>query len=499
MRIAPLRLVLPATLSVAIASGIALLLAPPTHADGPIYFEPHHRVSGIGIERDDISHDLLDIRTERMIESQTFSILRDPQAIPGAKRITGNAQLQTFFRDAGARSGLPPSLIEAIAYLESWGDAHAESPSGPRGIMQISGATARVMGLKVTVVTRYKITRDRVAYKTKRGATRYKTVTHKTPYVVSSRDDRLIPERAIPAAAVYLANLEKKFGGRDWAVFAYHCGPGCVAEMMDLTRKARGIPNDQITVPRMFFSASPAWNRELYAAISQQMQRDYSPTYYFRVRRAEQLLALYRSSPKDFEALSATYKSDFILPSQRAPHRLSVWLRRDDLVFHNDDDIRTDAGRRLVHALDHPAYFGYALNLTSASSEVAALSQASPAALGTLMYIAFETRRLDEALARKGEKFVPLPVTSLVEAQDSLVRKGEALSHSSGQVFDIDYAGLPPGELECLRFVLDDLGWDGYLGFIDEGRENIHIGCAPSTRDFFATVFGEALAMKSTE
>ena len=48
--------------------------------------------------------------------------------------------------------------------------------------------------------------------------------------------------------------------------------------------------------------------------------------------------------------------------------------------------------------------------------------------------------------------------------------------------FDIDYAGLPPGELECLHFVLDDLGWDGYLGFIDEGRENIHIGCAPSTR-----------------
>ncbi len=94
------------------------------------------------------------------------------------------------------------------------------------------------------------------------------------------------------------------------------------------------------------------------------MQRDYSPTYYFRIRRAEQLLALYRNSPKDFEALSATYKSDFVPSSLRAPHRLSVWLRRDDLVFHSRDDIRTDTGKRLVHALDQPAYFGYSLSLT---------------------------------------------------------------------------------------------------------------------------------------
>jgi hypothetical protein len=480
---------------------IFAFLAPLSVAAGPDYFSPRHRVSGIGVERDDISKDLLDVRTERMVESQTFSILRDPQATPGAKRITGNAKLQALFQTAGARSGLPPTLIEAIAYLESWGDPKAESPSGPRGIMQISAGTARAMGLKVAVVTRYKVTREKVAVKTAGGATKYRTVTHKTPYVVTSRDDRLSPERAIPAAAVYLAGLEQKFGGRDWAIFAYHCGVGCVGEMLDLTRRAEGIPKDQVSVPRMFFSCSPAWNRELYQAIQQQMQRDYSPTYYFRIRRAEQLLALYRNSPKDFDALSATFKSDFIATG-RAPHRLSVWLRRDDLVFHNGDDIRTDSGKRLAHALDQPGYYGYALSLTPGiSGDSESLSQASPSALGTLMYIAFETRRLHEVLKPKGEKFVPLPVNSLVEPQDAAGApvKGEYSSHSSGQVFDIDYSALPPGELECLRFILDDLGWDGYLGFIDEGRDNLHIGCAPSTRDFFATVFGEALSVKSSE
>ena len=115
----------------------------------PISFTPSHRVSGIGISRDDISDDLLDARTDRMIESQTFSIMREAEALPGAKRVTGNAKLQALFRSAAASSGMPASIIEAICYLESWGDPNAQSVTGPKGIMQISGATAASMGLKV--------------------------------------------------------------------------------------------------------------------------------------------------------------------------------------------------------------------------------------------------------------------------------------------------------------------------------------------------------------
>ena len=76
---------------------------------------------------------------------------------------------------------------------------------------------------------------------------------------------------------------------------------------------------------------------------------------------------------------------------------------------------------------------------------------------------------------------------------DITLHKGhpEALSHCSGQVFDIDYSALPPAELECLRFVLSDLGWNGYLGFVDEGPENLHIGCSPGARDFFSSVYQE--------
>jgi hypothetical protein len=98
-----------------------------------------------------------------------------------------------------------------------------------------------------------------------------------------------------------------------------------------------------------------------------------------------------------------------------------------------------------------------------------------------------------------GEKFRPLPVTALVEPEDTAQKSSqrEGVSHCSGHVFDIDYSGLPPVELECLRFVLNDLGWNGYLGFVEEGRDNLHIGCSPTSRSFFTSVFEEAVGKKT--
>ncbi|HYW46119.1 MAG TPA: transglycosylase SLT domain-containing protein [Bryobacteraceae bacterium] len=483
-----------------LASLFFLSLVPLGQAGSPDYFTPAHRVSGIGVERDDISGELLAVRTDLMIQSQTFGIMRESLAVPGAKRIT-STKLQSLFRSASLHSGFPVETLEAIAYVESWGDSKAESPTGPKGIMQISAATARSMGLRVVMATRYKVTRERVRVTGKGKKPKYQTVTHRTPYVVTARDDRMVPERAVPAAARYLAFLEQKFGGRDWAIFAYHCGQGCVTEMLELTRRARGIPSGEITVPRMFFSSNPAWNRELYEAIQQEMQRDYSPTYYFRVMRAEQLLALYRRDPEAFNALSEQYTSG-LQSSARAPHRLAVWLKRDDLIFRSPEDIRADLGKRLVKAIDRPEYFGYRLNVPADSASGAdRFWEASPAAVGTLTYIAYETRRLFDELNPRGERFEPLPVTSLVEPEDRARQLAgrEAVWHSSGQVFDVDYSVLPPGELECLRFVLSDLGWAGYLGFVQEGTDNLHIGCSPASRDFFATVFQEAVGRKLSD
>src|ERR1041385_5958135 len=105
----------------------------PGYAASSDRFVPEHRLNGVGAGRADMSDDLLDTRTDLMIQSRTFTIMREPQALAGARRVAGSAQLQALFKSAEAASGMPASIVEAIAFLESWGDPKAESPAGPRG------------------------------------------------------------------------------------------------------------------------------------------------------------------------------------------------------------------------------------------------------------------------------------------------------------------------------------------------------------------------------
>jgi hypothetical protein len=450
-------------------------------------FEPQHRLTALGVARGEMTDELLARREKLMIDAQTFGILRDPRALEGAQRIT-SPKLQKIFKDAEKRSGLPASLIAAVAYLESWGVSNAQSPTGPRGVMQIAGGTARSMGLRMIYATRYRTATEKRTVKNKKGKTVTKSVRRRMPYSVLVKDERMVPERAIPAAAVYLSRLENKFGGIDWAVFAYHCGEGCVGSMKALTEQARGI-KAPYTVSKMFFSATPAFNRELYEAVRREMERDFSPTYYFRIMRAQQLLKLYQADPAEFKSLAAEYRYE-PNPSQRAPHRLAVWLRTKDLRYQNAGDINADA-ENLVPVFDDPDTFGFQLH-----KEEDQFLRATPAAIGTLTYLTYETRRLFHAIKSK-DKWMPLEVISLVHPA-SEGKLPESAAHASGQVFDIDVRALPLAEREALDFILQDMGWSGYVGFVEEapGSGTLHIGCSPSAREFFTEVYREAAAHK---
>jgi hypothetical protein len=455
------------------------------------YFEPQHRLSGIGFDRADITPEVLAARTGRMIQSQTFAIMREPQATAGAERVTGT-KLAPVFRQAAAASGWPASLLSAIAYLESWGDAQAASPSGPKGIMQFSEATARAAGLRIARTTRFQTTIERKLVRRQSGKPVYRKVRHRASYNLTVRDDRLNPQRAVPAAAKYLARLERKFGGRDWAIFAYHCGEGCVSDLLPLAEAA--AQHRQPTVAEMFFAASPTRHRELYAALQQQMQRDYSPTYWFRIQRAEQLLTLYQDDPQAFRGLAEEYRNPNH-PQRRANDRLMVWLKSPDVFYRTVDDLRRAAGKSLASGLDDPEFYGFSLPVLPSIATRELYLQDSPAALGALLYVAFETRRLFEELKPRGERFVPLQVVELVSTTDRTADL-EFPEHSTGQVFDIDRSNLSRGERECLRFALEDLGWDGYLGWIPVTGDTVHVGCSPSSREFFAAVFQEAIEAK---
>jgi hypothetical protein len=486
----------------------ALLAIPCAAAD---YFAPSNRLTAIGVDRNDLSDLVLTERIRLMTEAQTFAIMRDARSLAGAERMT-SPKMQKMVRDASARSGVPASLIAAIAFLESFGNPAAESPTGPKGIMQISAATARTMGLRMVYATRYKTRTERRLVKKKRGKPVYQNVKVKVPYHVLIHDERLDPARALPAAARYLAGMEQKFGGLDWAVWAYHCGEGCVGEFLDMARHAQGLKGDPPSVAQVFFSSSPVHNREIWQALAEQMERDYSPTYWFRVRRAEQLLAMYEEDPDEFQRLQDEYRYDFD-PIQRAPNRLSAWVKPQDLTYRTCEDIQRDEGTRLARAMDKPDYYGFLLRRTGYGSlgefdpeHREAYLNASPSALGTLLTIAFETRRLHEALKPHHETFVPIEVTGLARPLDYAARAGHEFvtgkAHfdalCSGQAFEISLANLPLGERECLRFILDDIGWMGYLGFVEEspGSGALVIGCSPNSRDFFTKVYEEAVGAK---
>lgn len=465
------------------------------------YFAPTHRLAGVGIDRGEMSSLTLEMRTQRMIDSETFAIMREPEALAGAARVT-SPKLQKLFRGAEAKSGFPASTVAAICYLESFGDPKAASPAGPKGIMQFSEATARSAGLQIVHATRYRTSSSLQQVRNKRGKLVTKKVKTKTPYSVTVRDDRFSPERAIPAASNYLARLTNKFGRQDWAVFAYHCGEGCVSEIQPMAAKAVQY-NETLSVASMFFSASPARHRELYEALQFHMQRDYSPTYWFRVTRAEQLLKLYQKDPTEFKTLYNDYRND-ANPLRRADHRLVVWLKGADLAYRSCDDLRKAQGKELVRVFENPEFYGFSFKPAGvfdgdpANREL--YEQASPSTLGTLVYIAFETRRLFEAVRPREEKFVPLDVTELVSTLDQEKRRERGSDipvHCTGQVFDLSTAKLPPGERECLNFILDEIGWDGYLGFIQESGDTMHIGCSPGSRDFFAQVYQDAVAPKA--
>lgn len=461
------------------------------------YFAPSTSISGIGAGREEISDLLLARRSELMIDSQTFSILRDPQALEGAQRIT-SPKLAKIFAGASRQSGLPSSFLSAIAYLESWGVSNAVSPAGPKGIMQIAQGTARSMGLEIVYATRYRIVSERVSVKRK-GKRVTVVQRRKVPYTVLVRDERMMPEKAVPAAAQYLARLEQKFGGLDWAVWAYHCGEGCTAAVRSIAD--RSDLKQPVTVSKVFFGAHPGRNRDLYDALQQHMDRDFSPTYWFRINRAKELLELYREDPAEFRKLFEQYRNR-INPERRAPHRLTVWLKPDDLAYRTCDDMRRDAGRNLVRAFDDPRFFGFTLGKAMGQDDPENRDfylHASQAAIGTIAYVAYETRRLHESMKLKNERFVPLEVTSLVQPLEAEERtldpKFQFPMHCSGQVFDLNLANLPAGEREALQFVLDDLGWNGYLGFMRESAsgQTVHVGAAPTAREFFSRIYLEAL------
>ncbi|MFZ2149994.1 MAG: transglycosylase SLT domain-containing protein [Minisyncoccia bacterium] len=469
----------------------------------PSFFVPKHQLS-VGVGRENMSETALSERTERVVEEQKFGILRSPVAVQCAERINA---LQPIFREAARESGFSQTMLQGMAWIESCGDPRAKSPTGPRGVMQFTEGTGVDAGLVNKEVRKKKVPKGwkykGKGKKRRKVATGWRTVS----YTVVVKDDRLNAKKSIFAAAHYLKRLEADLGGEDLAVFAFHCGRGCVKEMVSLGKKAFGEP---VTMPRLFFLNHPSFNSKIYHKIRYHMGRDWSPTYWFRVVAAAELFDLYQTEPAKFKKLARRYRENVNVKGE-VPSRMWFWLTKKDLIYKNLRDLnpRDGGGKGLEPLFEEPDYFGFKLR-TSGNGPIAEKDlenqelylQNSPAAHGALLTVAFETRRLHVKLYPK-EEFVPLDVTSLVRHLEyqELLKKGKIVNartafptHTSGQVFDVSYLYLPKGERRCLTFILEDLEHYGYLSFIEEvtGSRTFHVTVSPSSRQFFSQVFEDA-------
>jgi hypothetical protein len=108
-------------------------------------------------------------------------------AVSGASSLAG-VPYADLFQQAGAKHGVSPALLAAVAKTESGFDSTAVSSAGAQGLMQFMPATARSLGV-----------------------------------------DAGDPASSIDGAARYLKQLTQQFGSTELALAAYNAGPGTVS------------------------------------------------------------------------------------------------------------------------------------------------------------------------------------------------------------------------------------------------------------------------------
>ncbi len=118
---------------------------------------------------------------------------RDGESTASLPAPTGEAaaRFDDLVRAAAAREGLDPSLVRAVVRAESNFDPQAVSPAGAKGLMQLTDATARSLGVT----------------------------------------DVFDPAQNVAAGTRYLKQLLTRFGGDlPRALAAYNAGPGAVEQ-----------------------------------------------------------------------------------------------------------------------------------------------------------------------------------------------------------------------------------------------------------------------------
>ena len=404
--------------------------------------------------------------------------------------VFATAQRTDTFRplveQAVADSGFDADLVEAIVFLESGGrpDVIAgNDPVAASGLTQILAETAQnFLGMRVDLNQSRALT-VRIAGAVQRGNVAQAERLRERRRAVDARFD---PEQALAGTIRYLSAARERLGRDDLAVVSYHMGIGNLTNVLRAYSSADEdtyvpdlVEQEDLSWVRVFFDTAPDRNSSAHELLAR--LGDDSPTYYWRVLAAKEIMRLYRDDPESLQELDLLHGSkgsgeEVLHP----PTETERFADAADLVqaWENYDlqPLPTDPG------------IGFAVDDTM--GELAPqLDQARELyrglraeALAVLVYVAGRVQALSGATQ-------PLEVTSTVrdETYQELLRDGNAEAtddyslHTTGYAFDIRRKYESGAQAQAFQFELDDLTARGLIAWIREPAA-IHVTVGPAAR-----------------
>jgi Transglycosylase SLT domain len=448
-------------------------------------------------EVDALAYD--DSQDEELTERATFGLshplyTRSPGGVFATARRT--EEFRELVENAASNTGFDPDLIEAIVFLESGGrpDVIAgDDPVNASGLTQILAETAQnFLGMQVDLDRSRGLTAQ-IAGAVRRGNLVRAQRLRELRRAVDARFD---PEQALAGTIRYLTNARELLGSDELAVVSYHMGIG---NLSDVLRAYAGAEEDadvpelvedaELTWVRVFFDTAPDRNAQAHRLLTR--LGDDSPTYYWRVLAAREIMRLYRDDPDLLQELDLLHGAKS--SAEEALHPPSETERYADAV-----DLGRAWDESTLHPLPNaPARLGFGIDrslgeLATELGQPRALYRGLRAdALALLVYMSGRVKEISGASQ-------PLRVTSAVrdEAYQQLLRSdnpeathGYSL-HTTGYAFDIARDYESGAQAQAFQFVLDDLTARGLIAWIREPTA-IHVTVAREAEELVSLVLEE--------
>jgi len=379
-------------------------------------------------------------------------------------------------------------LLEAIVFLESGGrpDVIAgDDPEAASGLTQILAETAQsFLGMNVDL-DRSRALTVRIAGAERRGDLARAERLRADRRAIDARFD---PAQALAGTVRYLSRAYERLGREDLAVVSYHMGIGNLTNVLRAytgsgaeTPVPELVDENDLSWAHVFFDTAPDWHPAAHRLLAR--LGDDSPTYYWRVLAAAEIMRLYRN---DFDRLQELD----LLHGAKASAEEVLHPPSETERFADGIDLQRAWDDRVLQPLpEDPGRLGFTVD-PSMGELAPALGRPRDLyrglrkeALALLVYVGSRVQAIGGASR-------PLQVTSSVrdEEYQSLLRatNPEAAQryslHTTGYAFDVRRRYESGAQAQAFQFMLDDLTARGLIAWAREPAA-IHVTVAENAAE----------------